>query len=295
MNPTEQYRMNTFLVPGFLALIILFAGVIPVTADNGPVNLSFSSASEEGGFITADVIATPLIKSGIPGGYLTFWLNPSPGDCSTSRLLSWQYLPPGNETANIRMKAPVPYGIIPVTYEIMVHYGSGNQVPAACDTGPADRTTLVISTPGQGSHDMAATLPGAEGKSSGPDYRLDSISGIDTTVRQTPSSSLTPTVTITNGGSDDTTGQPVEVHAYLGSEELIPVTATIEAMKAGESRTASLSYTIPGTIPQRSFPFFMIIDPRGVHGTADAATNLKRTGGQMTVHIVEKDLDCGCK
>ncbi|MFH0966966.1 MAG: hypothetical protein V1862_04695, partial [Methanobacteriota archaeon] len=133
------------------------------------------------------------------------------------------------------------------------------------------------------------------GNASVPDYRVDSIEGIDTALRVAPGATLQPTVRITNTGADDTTGQPVEVHAYLGSEELIPVQATVEPMKGGVTLTSGLSYLIPDTIPLRSFPFYLIIDPRGEHGAPDAATNLKRTGGQMSVRVVEPDLGCGCK
>lgn len=286
--------MKAFLVSGFLALIILFCCISPVPADDSPNSLSFSPAKEEGGFISAELTITPLSKGGETGGYLTFWLNPSQKDCSTSRLLSWQHIISGNDPERFLVKAPVPYGVIPGDYEIMVHYGTSSLIPGACDTGPAARNTVHISTPGQGTHDMAATLTADAGKGSGPDYRLESIAGIDTTVRMTPASTLGPSVTITNAGSDDESGQPVEVHAYLGSEELTPVKAIIEPMKAGESQKASLSYIIQDTIPQRSYPFFLIIDPRGVHGSADAATNLKRTGGQMSVHTEEEDIGCGC-
>lgn len=291
----EQYRMHHAVVPVVPALIILFIFITPASAGTGPGNLSISSITEEGGYIS-----TTLFTGGIADeeGYLACWLTPVAGDCSAAHLLGWQILPAGAGIDPITMQGPVPYGVIPGTYEVRVQYGTGKTIPDSCAKGIGAVSRVEISTPGKGLHDMAATLPVAEGTSAGPDYRIDALNGVDTANRMTPSSVISPVVTISNTGSDDTTAQPVEVHAFLGSEELIPVSATLEPLKGGETREAALSYRIPAIISQRSYPFFMIIDPRGVSGQADAATNLKRTGGQMMVRAEGTDAiaehGCGC-
>lgn len=291
----EQYRMHHALVPVVPALIILFIFISPACAGTGPGNLSISSSDEEGGYIH-----TTLTTGGVAdeAGYLACWLTPVPGDCSAAHLLAWQILPAGAGNDPITLKGPVPYGVIPGTYEVRVQYGMGKTIPDSCDKGTGAVSRVEISTPGKGLHDMAATLPAAERGITGPDYRIDALSGVDTAVRMTPSSLISPVVTISNTGSDDPTGQPVEVHAYLGSEELIPVSATLGPLKGGETKETALSYRIPATISQRSYPFFLIIDPRGVTGPPDAATNLKRTGGQMMVRAEGSDAiaehGCGC-
>jgi hypothetical protein len=286
--------MMKYLVPGMLALIMLVCMISPAGAANGPFNLSFSSVKEEGGYITADMSVTTLHENGENDGFLSFWFSPAGGDCANARPLGWQYLPLKQGALTIPMKAAVPYAVIAGTYTLTAVYKPGDVVPSACDTGPAAQTSVSITTPGQGTHDMAGTLTGDSGDSSKPDYRIDSVTGVDTAIRVAPGAKLDPSVTITNTGADDTSGKLVEVHAYLGSDELIPVKATIAPMKTGETGIYTLSYTVPGSIPLRSFPFYLIIDPRGEHGTADAATNLKRTSGQMSIRIEEPDIGCGC-
>jgi hypothetical protein len=291
--------MKGFLVPVFVALIILLTCTSAACAGTGPASLSIASVKENGGYIITEAMVTPSNKTDSEAGYLSYWLDAVPGDCSASRLLGWQYLPSSPGPVTEVMKGPVPYGVTPGNYGIRVVYREGTEVPGSCDKGVSAGMNVTLTLPGKGTHDMVATLEDSGGNAPGPDYRIDAISNIDTTVRVTPSSSLAPSVTVSNVGSGDLSGQPVEVHAYLGSEEMIPVKAVIDPMKAGESRTVSLSYTVPGSISLRSYPFFMIIDPRGVHGTADAATNLKRTGGQMVVRTEEEDPlaghGCGCK
>jgi hypothetical protein len=286
--------MMKFLVPGILALITLLCIISPALADNGPVSLSFSSAKEEGGYITADLAFTPLIADGKNDGYLSFWFSPT-GDCGEARPLGWQYIPLAQEAKQVSMKAAVPYSVIAGAYTITAIYGPGSLIPVACDKGPAAATTVTISTPGQGTHDMAGTLTGETGNTTGPNYRIDSLTGVDTAIRVAPGAMIEPSVTITNTGSADESGVPVEVHAYLGSEELTPVKGVINPMKGGVSSTSSLSYMIPDTIPLHSYPFYLIVDPRGEHGAPDAATNLKRTGGQMSVRVEVPGVGCGCK
>ncbi|MFH0967846.1 MAG: hypothetical protein V1862_09215, partial [Methanobacteriota archaeon] len=200
--------MIKYLVPGFLALIILHGTIFPALADTGPVNLTFSSAHEEGGYLTADLILVPSNTNGENIGFISFWFYPVEGDCAKARPLGWQHISLENETEQVSMKAAVPYAVIAGDYTITAIYGTGSLIPAACAKGPAAQTTVIVSTPGQGSHDMAGTLTAGTGNASVPDYRVDSIEGIDTALRVAPGATLQPTVRITNTGADDTTGQP---------------------------------------------------------------------------------------
>lgn len=286
--------MKTFMVPGLLALLIFSLVFSPVLAETGPVNLTISSVSEAGGYISADLQITPLVQ-GNNDGYITLWFNTPGGDCGEANLLSWKHLTLGNDTRTTALKAAVPVDVTPGSYEVTAIYGPGKSIPASCDKGASAKGVLTVSTPGQAGHDMAGSLSADSVNTSGPDYQIDAITGIDTAVRVAPSSDIQPGVTIRNAGSDDLSGKPVEVHAYLGGDELTPVSAIVSPMKAGEVRNESLSYTIPAAIPQQSYPFFLIIDPLGEHGPADPATNLKRTSGKMSVHVEDPGVGCGCK
>jgi hypothetical protein len=292
-HPAEQYGMKFFPVLFSLLLMVLLS-TIPVLGDNGPVNLSFSSLQEKGGYISGDLIITPLIKDGDNDGYITLWLNSQAGVCEAARLLSWKHITLGNDTRTIPVLAAVPNGITSGACQVKAIYGPGKLIPVSCDKGPSVTTSLTITAPGDGSHDMAGTLV-SDHTGSGPDYRIDAIDGIDTTNRVAPGSTLLAEVTISNAGASDTSGEPVEVHAYLGSDELVPENAVIEPMKAGESQKVSLSYLVPVSTAQQGYPFFLIIDPQGEHGDADAKTNLKRTSGKMSVHIEDPGVGCGCK
>ena len=142
---------------------------------------------------------------------------------------------------------------------------------------------------------MSGGLESRAETGSGPRYRIDSLSGVDTTVRKAPGEMISPVLAVTNTGADDTSGLPVEVHAYLGNDELIPAGGTFGPLKSGESTTLSPVYTIPGSISLQSYPFFVILDPRGEHGPVSQESHLKRTPGQLSVRIVEPDIGCGCK
>ncbi|WP_319579401.1 hypothetical protein [uncultured Methanospirillum sp.] len=279
--------MKYILVSGILALFcILF--VTPTLAV--PVNLTLSGVSEQGGYITIDILLSPGTGT---DGYLTLWFNKPAGDCKDARLLSWKHLTGETKEGTVHMESAVPVDITPGTYEITALYGAGTSLPSSCDQGVSSKSPVTISTPGQAGHDMAGRLAGA-GTGSGPQYKIDAISGIDTAIRVEPGSPIQPGVTIKNTGADDTSGEQVEVHAFLGGNELIPLHASIAPLKAGEVKDESLSFTIPGYIPQQGYPFFLIIDPRGDHGAVDSASNLKRTGGKMSVSIEDPGVGCGC-
>ncbi|PWR70630.1 hypothetical protein [Methanospirillum lacunae] len=285
----EEYRMKYVLVPGILVLIcILF--ITPTQA--GPVNLSITGASEQGGYISTDILFSP----GTAGmdGYLTLWFNTPDGDCKNAKLLTWKTLSSGAEPGTVHMESAVPVDVTPGTYTISAIYGTGTSFPSSCDKGTSASSTVVVSTPGQAGHDMAGKLAASGASSTGPKYAIDTISGIDTAVRVEPGSGIKPGVTIRNLGADDTSAGQVEVHAFLGGNELIPVDAVISPMKSGEAKEESLSFTVPGYIPQQSYPFFLIIDPRGDHGLVDPESNLKRTGGKMSVAIEDPGVGCGC-
>ncbi len=284
--------MKMYLVPVCVALIFVISLIIPTLADTGPVNLTITSASEKDGYITTTLQVTPLIEG--TGGYLTLWFIPSSGDCKDARMLGWRHLAQGNDTRTISMEAAVPIEVTPGSYTVTARYGAGNTIPASCDSGASAPVALVISTPGQDGHDMTGRLTTTAGSGSGPQYQISAITGIDTAIRVAPSSTILPGVTIRNTGADDISGEPVEVHAYLGSDELTPVHAEISPLKAGEVRDETLSYVIPGYIPQQSYSFFLIIDPHGEHGPVDPATSLKRTGGKMSVNIEDPGVGCGC-
>lgn len=286
---TEEYHMKYFLVPGILALIcILF--ITPTQA--GPVNLSISGVSEQGGYITTDILFSPG-SAGLDG-YLSLWFNTPDGDCKNAKLLTWKALSAGTEPGTVHLESAVPVDVTPGSYAISAIYGTGTSFPSSCDTGVSATSTLVVSTPGQAGHDMAGRPAASGASSTGPRYTIDTISGIDTAVRVEPGSGIKPGVTVKNLGSDDSSASKVEVHAFLGGNELIPVQALISPMKSSEAREESLSFTVPAYIPQQSYPFFLIIDPRGDHGLVDPASNLKRTGGKMSVAIEDPGVGCGC-
>jgi len=279
--------MKYIMVPAILALIcILF--VTPTLAV--PVNLTISGASEQGGYISTDILFSPGTGT---DGYLTLWFNKPAGDCKDAMLLSWKRLSGETKEGAVHMESAVPVDVTPGTYEITALYGGGTSFPSSCDQGVSSKSPVTISTPAQAGHDMAGRLA-ASGAGSGPQYKIDALSGIDTAVRVEPGSTIQPAVTIKNTGADDTSGEPVEVHAFLGGNELIPVHAFIAPLKAGEVKDESLSFTIPGYIPQQGYSFFLIIDPRGDHGVVDSASNLKRTGGKMSVAIEDPGVGCGC-
>jgi len=285
---TEQYLMKC-IMPGILAFIMILF-IIPTVAMAGPVNLTISSASEEGGYITTDILLSP--GSGNEG-YLTLWFNTPGGDCKDARLLSWKHLSSGTDAGSVHMESAVPVDVTPGTYEITATYGGGSSFPSSCDKGVSAMSPVSISTPGQAGHDMAGWLKNNTPES-GAHYSIDVISGIDTAVRVEPGATIQPVVTVSNQGTDDTSGDQVEVHAFLGGNELIPVKAFIAPLKSGEVKEESLSFTVPGYIPQQGYPFFLIIDPRGDHGPVDSTSNLKRTGGKMSVSIEDPGVGCGC-
>jgi hypothetical protein len=295
MVQTELYRMKRYLTTIIAGIILLWC-ITQVYAESGisgNAELSFTSATEEGGFISTELALPSHLQQEDTSGILSYWLYPSGNDCKTARLLGWQQT--SESAGKIAMKAAVPYAVIPGTYTLGAQFKPGNSLPLACDTGTSAQTTVGIVTPGQAGRDMSAALSGGTEARNGASYQIDSISGVDTAIRKAPGETVTPTLKITNTGSDDTSGLPVEVHAYLGTEELIPADGMIASLQAGNSQTVGLTYTIPDTIPLRSYPFFVIVDPRGSHGPVDPDKNLKRTGGQMTVRVVEPDTGAGCE
>ncbi len=287
----EEYRMMRITGSALLVLILL----LPAWTAAAGVNLTASAAREEGGLIAADLmIRSP--EGGVPDGYLTWWLA-RPGDaCDASRFLGWQAVSPSSG-GRYGLKAPVPTGIMPGEYLLIVLFGSGNSIPGACDRDTAAEAGFRISTAGS-VPDMASALTRPTGNETGPDYRIVSVKNLDTTARRSPGSTISPGVTLSNRRGDDTSGLPVEIHAYLGSNELFPVQARTPPVKGGEDRSLTLSFRIPETLPLKSYPFFLIIDPRGDHGAADV-DSLKRTGGQMSIRTEEADPlaghGCNCR
>lgn len=275
-----------------LFVCILAPGVLAAAGD-GPASVGFDSLVEKDGYITGELTVTPLI-TGTTAGFVTLWLNTPGGDCEAARFLGWRHLTMGDEPVKFSVAAPVPLGMTTGTYEVRAVFGPGDLVPVSCDQGPSVVSPLVITTPGAIDRNMSGRLADAAG-SGVPDYQIDAIAGIDTAVRVAPGEVIQPVLTIHNAGEDDSSGVPVEVHAYLGTDDLIPVTALVDPLKRGESRTVTLSFQIQDSMAQRGYPFFVILDPSGVHGIADAETNLKKTGGQMSVHIEDPGVDCGCK
>jgi hypothetical protein len=277
-----------------IILIILFVSIMSVWADQGSSGLVINSLKEEGGYIFADLTVTPLMKIDDKGGFLSLWFYPSGTDCTTARLLGWRHISRHDEGTQVIMKSPVPATIIAGTYSVSAHYNAGISFPSACDSKVSATSTLSVTTPGKAGLDMTSILSETTERE-GPLYQIESISGVDTTIRREPGETLSPTITVKNTGSDDNALDLVEVHAFLGSETLIPISGFVKPLKSGETETVNLVYQVPGTIPLQSYPFFMIIDPFGVHSPAGAPDSLKKTGGKMTIRTVEPDLDCGCK
>ncbi|HWQ67800.1 MAG TPA: hypothetical protein VN372_13150 [Methanospirillum sp.] len=274
------------IITGTLFILLLCQIFVPVQAEGGMYSLTMKDAWEKDGFISANLTLSVSGASPVQGGYLTLWLADT-DDIKKSRFLTFAYIPFTQSGRPVLLTAAVPRLIQPGSYTIIGLFSPGDRIPITCEPGVQAESPLMVNTPGTGVHDMAATLAGDLTAASGPDYRIAELSGVETIKRVATGKKIEPVISVNNGGSPDTTGRPVEVHAYLGSEELIPVRGTIQPLQAGEAQVVKLLYLIPATTPLQSYPFFLIVDPRSEHGPADAKTNLIRAGGQMSVRIQE--------
>lgn len=281
----EGYGMlRSWIIVG----VIFLCCVSSLHAEESPASVS---AAENGGYIQITLVLPNSTESTV--GTVSYWLLPPGSDCSTAQLLGWQTVLSTDKEATL--KAAVPSEVIPGTYQIFTQYNQRDQKISACDLRPIARTNISFGSIGKEGTDMSGALSGRNASGSEPVYRIDSMTGIDTLVRISPGDTLSPVLTITNTGANDTSALPIEVHGFLGSHELIPSGATFKPLNSGESTTITPVFSIPDTITPVGYPFFVILDPRGEHGQVSKNGNLKRAIGQIGFKLEAPDIGCNCK
>lgn len=109
--------------------------------------------------------------------------------------------------------------------------------------------------------------------------------------------SLSPTITVTNEGSDDTGEETMTVSAYLGSYPLISKRNTITPLNGGESRDITLEFLIPDGIPSRDYQFTVSLDNRTEPGETDRSIQQIKAPDLLTVTSKPPKVrmsGCGC-
>jgi hypothetical protein len=286
-SAAERYIMKQYR---FMAGAILFCSLLILTVAGD--SAASVSATESDGYILTG-LSLPGDTS-IRPGTLSYWLYPTGSDCRKAEFIGWRAISP-DSTGEITMKTSVPEGVTAGTYQIRVMHNQGYGKVSPCDNGAFAENSIRIQTPGKGGRDMSGSLSGGNTSGAGTWYRIESLSNIDTAVRVNPGETLSPVLTVTNTGADDTSSSPVEVHGYFGSHELVPTGATFEPLKSGESATVTPVFTIPEAIQLQGYPFFVILDPNGEHGQVSLDANLKRAPGQIGFNLEAPDIGCGCK
>jgi hypothetical protein len=159
---------------------------------------------------------------------------------------------------------------------------------------------LVISflTPGSAAAEEIQPLVQEIGNGTGlgPEYLISDISLPENPWFE-PGMVLSPEITITNTGGDDTSHSNLSVSASLGAYPLISQNSTITPMKGGEKKRLTLEYLIPNGIPSREYLLFLTVSPDHLHEGDETKDSEPVPSGSLTIRSTSPGVrvnNCGC-
>ena len=130
---------------------------------------------------------------------------------------------------------------------------------------------------------------------SGPDYELVDVVVSMSETTPGPGAVIHPVLTIQNNASNASDNRTINVSAYLRNTTLIPVSAQVPAIQAGDRKVVAVSFLIPDTIEFGGYPLYLELDPDQETGDIKPDNNRRRAGGILTITIPEEEEFFGCE
>ncbi len=276
-------RMNTRII-----FLLFFTLTLISAASAGNSSLLISDVSFRDGLMS--VIFTPDSgKSENPDIYALYIMSDSL--CTYARFLGWTPAPLPGETAILI--TPWPSSLSPGQYQvILAPMGSVLKTPCSDDTTrPFPVNIPDISDDGDGLSGIVSGMTTA----TGPDYQITSLEIQNKNSRIHPGETTTLEGIIRNNGTDDLTGLPISVHAYLARQQLLPATGILlSPLKSGEKMPFTATYHLPDTPDLGGFTLSVVVGQEILHTDQNPADNLKKVSGLVTVIPVATEIPGMC-
>lgn len=212
-------------------------------------------------------------------------------DCAGARLIGWTSVPGNTDDLDkVRIISPLPEYMKSGDHSFsLVLFSKHVQDP--CKNRVSGPVTITITGEVNNSNLPADHSP----PSNGPVFE---ILMVDLPVMESttaPGGTIHPKITLVNMGEDDPDEKGVEIAGYLKNTQLIPVTAKIPSIKAGDTAKGTLSYLIPDSLEYGVYTLSLVVDPNNLITTQSKDTRSKKAGGMVSIVSPEDDSFIGCK
>ena len=212
-------------------------------------------------------------------------------DCAGSQLVGWTSVPGKTVESNeVRIISPLPVYMKPGDHSFSLVLFSKN-VHDPCKNKVSGPVTIKIS----GEENNHTILDNNSALSNGPvlEVLMVELPVMESTTA--PGGAIHPVITLANTGEDDPDEKEVEIAGYLMHTQLIPVSAKIPSIKAGQTAKHSLSYRIPDYLEYGVYTLSLMVDPNRLIPTRSGDTNSKKAGGMVSIVSPEDDSFIGCE